>query len=430
MRAEIVAVGTELLLGQIANTNAQWMSERLAGIGVDVVFHTVVGDNILRIDEVLRRALERAEVVLVTGGLGATGDDVTRDTIAAVLGVPLVRRPELETMLRERFASIGRPMSENNLRQADVPEGVRYLRPHIGTAPGLAAEMPDGTRLFAMAGVPAEMREIMETTVLPELAEVAGPAIVRSRVIRCTGIGESTLASLLEDLFEAGRNPTIAYLASGGEVKVRLTAKAASTEEADELLAPLAALVTQRLRDVVFTTNDERLEDVVGRLLKGRGMSVACAESLTGGRVAARLTSAPGSSAFFKGSAVVYTAEAKQEVLGVRASTIEEQGIVSEACAREMAAGVRRLFRADVAVSVTGAAGPEPHDGAAPGTVWLAVDAEDGGDAKRLQAPGVRDLVTLWSEQAALDLLRRHLMGGGWRRGPSASMMKTPDPET
>jgi competence/damage-inducible protein CinA-like protein len=432
VRAEIVAVGTELLLGQIANTNAQWMSERLAGIGINVVFHTVVGDNVPRIEEVLRGALGRVDVVLVTGGLGPTGDDLTRDAIAVVLGVPLVRHPELETMLRERFASFGRPMPENNLQQADVPEGARYLLPQLGSAPGLAAELPEGTRLFAMAGVPAEMREMMEREVLPELAALAGPAIVRSRVVRCTGVGESAVAAALEDLFAAGRNPTIAYLAGGGEVKVRLTAKAASPEEADALLSPLTALVVERLGETVFTTHDEALEDVVARLLRARGMTVACAESLTGGRLAARLTSAPGSSTTFKGSAVVYTPEAKREVLGVRQATIDEHGVVSEACALEMAAGARLLFGADVAVSVTGAAGPEPHDGAAPGTVWLALDAgDDGAQAVNLRAPGDRELVTRWTEQAALDFLRRHLMiGFRFRRGPSASMTRAPEAET
>ncbi len=249
MKSEIVAVGTELLLGQIANTNAQWMSQRLADVGVDVVYQTVVGDNQPRIEEILRRAIERADVVLVTGGLGPTGDDLTRDAIAGVLAAPMERQPELEAMLRERFSGMGRAMPENNLRQADVPRGARYIRPVIGTAPGLAVEI-GRVRLYAMAGVPAEMREIMEGTVLPELAALAGPAVVRSRVLRCTGVGESAVARVLEDLFEAGRNPTIAYLAGAGEVKIRLTAKAPSAEEADALIAPLVEVIADRLGDI------------------------------------------------------------------------------------------------------------------------------------------------------------------------------------
>lgn len=411
LRAEVVGVGTELLLGQIANTNAQWISERLADVGVDVLFHQVVGDNLHRIVETLGLALGRADVVLVTGGLGPTGDDITREAIANVMGVTLVRRPELEDMLQERFASFGRPMPQNNLRQADVPQGARYVIPQRGTAPPLVCELSDGKRIYAMAGVPAEMRETMQGTVLPELAAAVGRSVVRSRVIRCAGIGESAVAERLEDLFEGAVNPSVAYLATGGEVKVRLTTKATSRAEADELLAPLAREVSRRLGDTVFTTDDEELEQVIGRLLKASRLTVACAESLTGGRIAVRLSAAPGASSYFAGSAVTYTPEVKHRVLGVARATLEGPGVVSEPCAREMAAGARRIFDADVGVSATGAAGPEPHGGQPPGTVWIALDTQGPAHARGLRMPGDREQIQRWTEQAALDLLRRHLEG-------------------
>ncbi len=409
MRAEIVAVGTELLLGQIANTNARWMSEHLAEVGVDVHHHQVVGDNVERIVAALRIALDRADVVLVTGGLGPTGDDVTREAIAEALGAPLVRRPELEQMLRDKFSLFGGSMPESNLQQADVPAGARYLWPERGTAPGLACRVPDGTLLYAMAGVPAEMRETMETTVLPELARTARAA-VRSQVIRCIGIGESAVAERLQDLFASWRNPTVAYLAGTGQVKVRVTAKADSEDDVEALLEPLVEEITGRLGDVVFSTQDEELEAVVGLLLRNAGATLGCAESLTGGGLAAALTAVPGASVYVRGSVVAYASEVKIAVLGVSPDTISTRGVVSEACAREMAAGARRLLGSDLGVAVTGAAGPETHGGMPVGTVWIAIDANEGSHAFGKRLPGDREMVRRRTELAALDLLRRWLL--------------------
>jgi nicotinamide-nucleotide amidase len=409
VRAELVGVGTELLLGQIANTNAQWMSERLASIGVDVLHHQVVGDNLERIVEVLRLALDRADVVLVTGGLGPTEDDITRDALAALLGAPMTRHAEIEQLLRAKFDDIGRDMPMSNLRQADVPKGCRYIVPLRGTAPGLIAEFSDGGRIYAMPGVPREMMEMMENTVLRELVVLAGPSAIVSRTLRCTGIGESAVAERLRDLFTTLTNPTVAYLASSGEVKVRLTAKAATTQDAEAVIAPVAEEVRTRLGDAVFTTTDESLEEAVGRLLRAKGLRLATAESMTGGGVAARLTEGPGASTSFVGGAVVYTQEVKVDVLGVRRETIEGPGVVSEDCAGEMAAGARRLFGADLAVSITGAAGPEPHGGAEPGTVWIGLEAPDLRHVRGYVSPGERDQVRRWAQQAALDLVRRYL---------------------
>lgn len=420
MNAEIIGVGTELLLGQIANSNAQWMSERLAEIGVDVLHHQVVGDNVDRIVEAFRLALSRADVVIATGGLGPTQDDVTRDAFAAAVGARLVRRPEIEEMLRERFARAGREMPESNLLQADIPEGGRFIRPERGTAPGLVVEV-DGRRIYALPGVPAEMREMMEGTVLPEVAALAGPAALLSRTLRCTGIAESKVAELLDDLFHGTTNPTVAYLAGGGEVKVRLTAKAATREETEALIAPIADEVARRLGDFVFSTRDGSIEQAVGRLLRAAGKTLACAESLTGGELGARITSVPGASDYFLGSAVCYTEASKREVLGVSQATLDGPGTVSSECAGEMASGARRLFGADLAVALTGAAGPDAHGGVEPGRVWIAIEGEDVSHRRPLRAPGDRDMVRRWAEQAALDLLRRHLEGKPLPRGSSVT---------
>jgi competence/damage-inducible protein CinA-like protein len=412
-----VGVGTELLLGQISNTNAQWISERLAEIGVEVMHHQEVGDNPERIEEALRQALSRAEVVIVTGGLGPTQDDITRQAVAGVSGARLVRHRELEDMIRAKFARAGREMSESNLVQADVPEGARAILPDRGTAPGLAVEI-EGTRLYALPGVPAEMREMMEGTVLQELSSLAGPASIASRIVRCVGIPESRVADLTDDLFRSSVNPTVAYLAGGGEVKVRLTAKARSHEDAEALLEPLVAEVVRRLGSHAFTSMDEELEETVARLLRDAGKTLACAESLTGGELGARITSVPGASDYFLGSAVCYSARAKREILGVSQQTIDGPGLVSAECAREMAAGARRLFGADLALALTGAAGPDPHAGAEPGQIWAALEAEGVSHQRGLRSPGDRDLVRRWAEQAGLDLVRRHLLGAPLPDGP------------
>ena len=408
MNAEIIGIGTEILLGQIANSNAQWISQRLAEIGVDVLRHQAVGDNEGRIAEAFREALARSDVVIATGGLGPTGDDITRQALAAALGVRLERRSEIEEFLREKFLRLGREMPESNLVQADVPEGARYILPDRGTAPGLIVEA-DGRRVYAVPGVPAEMREMMEEVILPELADLAGPATLVSRVLRVTGIPEARVAELLDDLFRSSTNPTVAYLASAGEVRVRLSAKAATADDAEELLRPLEEKVRDRLGDAVFGADEEELEQVVGRLLSERELWVSCAESLTGGGLAARITGIPHASKYFSGSAVTYSPDAKRDILGVSERTIEEHGTVSEECALEMARGARRVFGSDIGLSTTGVAGPEPLEGKEPGTVWVALVAEETERARTFRAPGDREQIRRWTEQVVLDLLRRYL---------------------
>ena len=412
MRAEVIGIGTEILLGQIANTNAQHISQRLAEIGVDVLHHQVVGDNVGRIAESFRLALGRSDVVIATGGLGPTGDDVTRQGVAQALGLRLERRTKIEDYLREKFRKLGREMPESNLVQADVPEGARYILPQRGTAPGLVLET-GGRRLYVVPGVPAEMREMLEGAIVPELVELAGRATIRSRLLRTTGLPEARVGELLQDLFEGQTNPTVAFLSSAGEVRVRLTAKAETPEEARALIEPVEREIRERLGDAVFGADDEVLEEVVGRLLGERGLSIACAESLTGGGLGARITSIPAASSYFRGSAVCYAPDAKQDVLGVSREIIEGPGTVSEECAVAMAAGARKVFGADVGLATTGVAGPEPSEGKPPGTVWVALDADAATEARTFRAPGDRDQVRAWTELAALDLLRRFLVRQG-----------------
>ena len=414
MRCEIIGVGAELLLGQIVNTNAAWIGQRLADVGWDCLRHTVVGDNEQRIADAIREALGRADAVILTGGLGPTQDDVTREALAAVAGVRLVRQPELETWLRERFARMSvQRMAEMNLRQADVPEGARTIDNPRGTAPGLIMEL-DGKPAYAVPGVPREMEGMLEQVVLPDLAARAGEgrAIV-SRTLRTVGVGESRLAEQLTPLWEeAGAGQvTMAYLASPGEVRVRLTAVGATREAALEEIAPVEARIREELGDIVYGTDDDTLETVVGRLLLERGLTLATAESLTGGLLGGRITGVAGSSDYYLGGVVAYATDAKASQLGVDPALLESEGPVSEPVAAAMAAGARKVFGADLGLATTGVAGPTEQSGRRVGTLCLGVADATGTTTRTLTAPGDRTHVRLWACSFALDLARRRLEG-------------------
>jgi nicotinamide-nucleotide amidase len=410
MTGEVIGIGNEILLGAISNSNAQWISEHLAVVGVDVRNHQVVGDDVFAIADAIRLAVSRADVVVATGGLGPTGDDVTREGLSKAIGRKLVRHSEIEDFLRERFRRMGREMPESNLRQADVPVGARYLLPQRGTAPGLLLELEGGKRIYVVPGVPAEMMEMMEGTILPELASITGGRTIVSRTLRSVGVPEAKVGELLHDLFEQHANLAIAFLPAEGEVRIRLTAAADSAEHAERLIDSVAEVARRRLGDAIFGEDEESLEQVVGKLLAARGLWLACAESLTGGELAARITAVPDASKHFAGSAVCYSPEAKRDVLGVSTETIEGPGTVSEECAREMARGARRLFGTDVAVSLTGVAGPEPLEGKPAGTVWAGLAATDEEEAVSFVAPGDRTQVRRWAEQAGLNLVRKYLL--------------------
>ena len=408
MRCEIVAVGTELLLGQIVDTNSSWMGEQLAMRGIEHLRQTKVGDNQGRIVEVLREAIGRADAVIVCGGLGPTQDDITREAIAEVMGVGLVRHHELAVFIRELFERRGRAMPDNNLRQADVPVGASPIEQRTGTAPGLICPVGDRV-IYAVPGVPYEMREMLERAVLPDLERRAGVRqVFVSRTLRTWGESESRIAELLDpriDALDEAGNPTLAFWASGIEgIKVRLTARADTTELAQAMLDAEEAEVRAVLGELVFTSEDLPMEAVVGRLLVERGLTLAVAESLTGGLVAARIVAIPGASAWFRGGVVAYDSEVKHELLEV-----PKGPVVSEASAMAMADGVRRLLGADVGLSTTGVAGPTEQEGQAAGTVWLGLAIGDEVSAIQVRLPGDRDRVRQMSVISLVDRLRRRL---------------------
>ncbi|MCB2224008.1 MAG: competence/damage-inducible protein A [Actinobacteria bacterium] len=415
MIVEIVAVGTELLLGQIVNSNAAEIGSRLAEAGLDHYRQTVVGDNLDRMAAALREAMERADAVVVTGGIGPTQDDITREAMCAAAGVPMVFDEAFAGLLRERWARRGWEMPESNLRQAEHPEGAVMIPNPRGTAPGLRLRAGDAW-LIALPGVPQEMLPMLEESVIPFLVAEAGGdgSVLVSRVIRTWGLPESRVAEMLGDLFAAAGNPTMAFLASAGEIKVRLTARAPDDRAAAALLDPLEAVVRERLGRRVFAVGGDPIEAIVLGLLAERGWTVGTAESATGGLLAARLTGVPGASASYVGSIVAYTARAKQDLLGVPAAVLEEHGLVSEETALAMAAGAAGRLPADVVVAVTGSAGPEPLE-APVGTIVVAVQTPEGAAARVLRLPPDRERARTLGSTGALHLLRRALLGEWWR---------------
>ena len=410
MRCDVVAIGTELLLGQIVDTNSEWIGEQLAIAGVDSHFQVKVGDNLRRIVLALRESLARSDAVIACGGLGPTQDDITREAIAEVLNVPLRRDPALVDRVRTMFQARGRQMSDNNLRQADVPEGATIIPQVRGTAPGLIC--PVGHKvIYAVPGVPQEMEEMVLRAVLPDLQARSGAtATIRSRTLRTWGLAESALAEVvgprLEALERAG-NPTIAFLASGIEgIKVRITAKAGDEAADRALLDAEESELRAVLGDVVFGVDDETMEAAVARLLIDAGLSLGLAESLTGGLVGARLTAVPGASDWFRGSIVAYDSAVKHRLLGV-----PDGPVVSEQAALAMATGSAKVLAADVGLGVTGVAGPTEQDGQPVGTVWMGLAMDGEADAVRVQLPGDRDRIRQFAAISLLDLLRRRLLG-------------------
>lgn len=409
MRCDVVAVGTELLLGQITDTNSQWIGEQLAAVGIDSLMQAKVGDNQRRIVALLRRTLDEADAVIVCGGLGPTHDDITRESIAEVMGVEVQLDDEVAAAIEAMFSARGRRMAANNLRQAEVPRGATVIPQTRGTAPGLIC--PVGSKvIYAVPGVPHEMKDMVQRAVLPDLLARSGQSsVIRSRTLRTWGDSESGLAERLAGVIERldrEGNPTLAFLASGWEgIKVRLTAKAATAEGADALLGRWEAEVRAVVDDVVFGTDDETMESVVLQLLRDRGFSLAVAESVTGGLVAGRLTAVPGASEVFRGGIVSYAGAVKHEVLGVPAGPV-----VSEAAAAAMARGARHVLHADVAVALTGVAGPAEQEGQPVGTLCVAVAVHDAVQTRTLRLPGPREQMRQMSVISALDMLRRALL--------------------
>lgn len=427
MRADVVAIGTELLLGQIVDTNSSWIGEQLALGGIDTHFQTKVGDNIDRIVEMLEAALDRSDAVICCGGLGPTQDDLTRQAIAKVMGVDLVFDSDRADLIRSMFGSRGRDMPENNLLQAYRPEGASFIEQQPGTAPGLvcplewqargSASKPDADDgsaqrvIYAVPGVPWEMREMITGTVLPDLRRRSGEtSVIKSRVLRTWGSSESGLAEMLADriteLDEIG-NPTLAFLASGIEgLKVRITAKAATDEAASAILADEETRLRRSLGELIFGADGDTMESVVLDLLSARGMTLAVAESLTGGLIASRIVGVPGASKVFRGGVVAYSPEVKFSVLGVPPGPV-----ITLECAEAMATGVRKALGADVGIGVTGVAGPDESEGKPAGTVCLAVDLAGDVNSVEVRLPGRREQVREFSCITVLGMVRTKLAG-------------------
>ncbi len=415
MRVEIVAVGTELLLGQIPDTNSQWLGEQLAANGIASHFHQHVGDNHERIVLAFRTALARSDAVIVCGGLGPTQDDITRAALGEVMNVELERDPVLVNAIRAMFQSRGREMPENNLLQADVPRGASIIAQTRGTAPGLIC--PIGQKVvYAVPGVPYEMSDMFERAILPDLLareRAAGQtSVIISRVLRTWGSSESGLAEAVGERFDAlaadGR-VTIAFLASGIEgIKVRITARGDDDAHAARLLADeerqIRTLIVDRLGEIIFGVDDETMEHAIAQRLVTRHLTLGVAESVTGGLMASRLVNVPGASQWFRGAVVSYASEVKFELLGVPRGPV-----VSAAAAEAMAQGARQVLGSDVGLGVTGVAGPEEQDGQPAGTVFVGIALGDEVTSVALRLPGDRPRIRAYGAISALDALRRRL---------------------
>ena len=377
MRCSVVAVGTELLLGQIVDTNSSWLGEQLASAGIDSLFQVKVGDNLGRIVATLRSTLEQADAIIICGGLGQTHDDITREAIAEIMGVELEMNDEVALVIDQLFTSRGRRMPQNNLRQAMVPKGAKIIEQRRGTAPGLICPVGEKV-MYAVPGVPFELYEMFERAILPDLLARSGEAsVIKSRVLRTWGDSESglneRLVGVINELEKVG-NPTLAFLASGWEgIKVRLTAKAKTESQAIELLDIWDAKVREQVEDLVFGVDGQNMESVVLQNLRERKLTLGIAESVTGGLMAGRLTAITGASDVFRGAIVSYDSEVKFELLSVSRGPV-----VSESAAKEMAVGVRKTLGSDIGLAVTGVAGPTEQDGVKVGTLCVGLAMPNG----------------------------------------------------
>ena len=408
MIAELICVGTELLMGQVLNTNAHFISKELAPSGIDVYHQLVVGDNPKRLSDAVNAALSRADVVLLSGGLGPTDDDLTKETVAAAMGKELVLFDDELEKLIAWFTSKGRTIAPNNKKQAMFPRDAIILPNPNGTAPGCIMEA-NGKAAILMPGPPRELQPMFLNHVLPYLLQRSGHRLY-SREIRIFGMGESDVAYRLDDLMKQQTNPTIAPYAKTGEVTLRITARCQNDAEGEALVRPMIETIRERLGDVVYDTNGRELAEVCHFALIEARKTLAVCESCTGGRLADAFINYPGSSAYFIEGDVTYSNDAKMRRLGVRKETLDTVGAVSEECAKEMAEGVRKAANTDFALSTTGYAGPDGGEPDKPvGTVFIALACADGTIVKRLNLFGDRDRIRHSAMLHALDLLRRKL---------------------
>lgn len=413
LTAEIIATGSELLTPDRTDTNSLFLTERLNSIGIEVRQKTIVGDDDARMEEAITDALRRSEIVITTGGLGPTEDDVTRKSVARALGLRLVLHDALLEEIRAKFHRMNREMPEINARQAMILETASVLPNSRGTAPGMYVER-EGRYVICLPGPPREMNPMFDEDVLPRLASVtnrAGGTRVVRRTLRVAGMGESAVDERISPIYKQYQNPQTTILFNKSEIEIRLTARADTEAEAELLLDGLAGQIEERLGDAVFAFRGETMEEVVGLRLATKGFTLACAESCTGGLISERLTEVPGSSIYFMEGVVTYSNDAKIRSLGVPADLIATHGAVSSQVAEAMAEGVRRRAATDFGISVTGIAGPGGGTDEKPvGLVYIALAEEDHVEHRRLILPGDRTLIRWRASQAALDLLRRRLL--------------------
>jgi nicotinamide-nucleotide amidase len=414
MNAEIVAIGTELLLGQNVDTNSAWLARELAGLGVDLFGFQAVGDNEKRMETAIRGALERSAFVLTTGGLGPTVDDVTRKVAGRVAQRQLVFHEDIAKRMEARFAQLrpGKPFPKTNLNQAFIPQGAMIIPNPVGSAPGFILKVGK-SQLACLPGVPAEMKAMFEQTVKPLLKSLApSGSLIKSRVYRTTGLFESALNEKIADIFESSANPTIGVLAHKEGVDIRLTAKAESEAQADSLLDGLGKVLTTRLPNHIYGLDQDELETIVGKLLTTRSLTLATAESCTGGLIAHRVTLDPGSSGYFSRGSVVYSNEAKSEMLKVDPKLIQAKGAVSPQVAEALAFQCRLLAKTDLGLSTTGIAGPTGGSAEKPvGLVYIALSDEQSTQVFKYQMFGNRESVKFRTSQAALEIVRRYCLG-------------------
>ncbi len=420
MDAEIIAVGSELLTSDRVDTNSLFLTEKLNALGIEVRLKTVVGDDRGRLAAALRGALTRSELIILTGGLGPTEDDINREVVTEVFGRRLREVPEIRRHLQERFARLGRPMPDNNLRQAMVPEGAEWLENGAGTAPGIWLEH-EGRTVILLPGPPRELEPMFDAQCRPRLERLAPRARILNRVYKIVGLAESEVDRRIADLYKPYQNPVTTILATPGAIEVHLRARAGSDQEAEALLTELGDKIELALGDHVFSTQGESLEEVVGMYLVMRQKTVAVAESCTGGLLSERLTRVPGSSRYFAGGAVCYSNELKTNLAGVPPKLIEENGAVSKAVAQALAEGIRTRTGASLGVGITGVAGPAGGTAEKPvGLVYIALADEYATQVREFRFPGSRERVRFWASQAALEMIRRSVRDSG----PVARMLE------
>lgn len=410
-KASIISIGNELLSGKTVDTNAAYVAAQLRTVGIPVIGAYSVGDELPAIGRKLALAAEEADILILTGGLGPTDDDLTRQAIADFLGVDLVLREDLLATLKRFFECRGIEMVQRNVIQAYVPRGATAIENERGTAPGIRAEF-DGKVLYSMPGVPSEMRHMLDTSILPELRQMAAGQVIVVKRLRCFGAGESKIAQMIGDAMERGRNPLVNCTVHEGVITLEVVATASEASEAEAMAAREEQSLRAAVGDLVFGTGLQTLGEVVGERLAGMGRTLAVAESCTGGLLASLITDVPGASRYFTYGWVTYSNAAKQSELGVPSGLIAEHGAVSEQVARAMAQGARRRCGADYAIAVTGIAGPGGGSELKPvGLVYIAMDSRDGAEVSRYVFSWDRGSVRLRAAQTALNMLRLRLVG-------------------